>query len=84
MPAEPTISRKLPLAVTAPLIACPLGERMETVEFQESNSITFEWTLRGLKTLFESRCVLSRQVLSGSLTPTFQQGRCEIESNEEY
>ncbi|KAF8482399.1 hypothetical protein DFH94DRAFT_726614 [Russula ochroleuca] len=27
---------------------------MEAVEFQESNSITFEWTLRGLKALFES------------------------------
>lgn len=25
-------------------------------EFQESKSITFEWTLRGLKSLFESRC----------------------------
>jgi len=30
---------------------------MDTAEFQESNSITFEWTLRGLKNLFESRCV---------------------------
>ena len=38
---------------------------MDTVEFQESNSITFEWTLRGLKALFESRCVLSRHVLDG-------------------
>ncbi|KAH9002814.1 hypothetical protein EDB86DRAFT_2898257 [Lactarius hatsudake] len=27
---------------------------MEAVEFQESNSIVFEWTLRGLKNLFES------------------------------
>ncbi|KAI9462177.1 hypothetical protein F5148DRAFT_982826 [Russula earlei] len=27
---------------------------MDIVEFQESSSITFEWTLRGLKTLFES------------------------------
>ncbi|KAI0252186.1 hypothetical protein BJV78DRAFT_1125024 [Lactifluus subvellereus] len=26
----------------------------DTVEFQESNSIVFEWTLRGLKNLFES------------------------------
>ena len=32
-------------------------KRMDTAEFQESNSITFEWTLRGLKNLFESRCV---------------------------
>jgi hypothetical protein len=30
---------------------------MDEVEFQESNSIVFEWTLRGLKNLFESRCV---------------------------
>ncbi|KAH9999667.1 hypothetical protein BJV74DRAFT_974882 [Russula compacta] len=27
---------------------------MDSAEFQESNSITFEWTLRGLKSLFES------------------------------
>ncbi|KAF8272793.1 hypothetical protein EI94DRAFT_1677513 [Lactarius quietus] len=27
---------------------------MDAVEFQESNSIVFEWTLRGLKNLFES------------------------------
>lgn len=27
---------------------------MDTAEFQESSSITFEWTLRGLKTLFEA------------------------------
>ena len=25
-------------------------------EFQESTTIKFEWTLRGLKQLFESRC----------------------------
>jgi hypothetical protein len=31
---------------------------MDAVEFQESNSIVFEWTLRGLKNLFESRWVL--------------------------
>src|SRR5712691_6928312 len=29
---------------------------MDAAEYQESNSITFEWTLRGLKNLFESRC----------------------------
>lgn len=30
---------------------------MEDVqEFQESTTIRFEWTLRGLKQLFESRC----------------------------
>lgn len=35
----------------------PAPERMDAVEFQESNSIVFEWTLRGLKNLFESRWV---------------------------
>lgn len=33
------------------------SETMEDVqEFQESTTIKFEWTLRGLKQLFESRC----------------------------
>ena len=29
---------------------------MDAADFQESNPIMFEWTLRGLKDLFESRC----------------------------
>ncbi len=50
---------------------------MDAVEFQESNSITFEWTLRGLKNLFESRCVLACLVLklnAGNLTPCLSKG----------
>ena len=60
---------------------------MDTAEFQESSSITFEWTLRGLKNLFESRYVCGCDVLrigcEEGLTP-FQQGRNKVESNEEY
>ena len=51
----------------------PAPERMDAVEFQESSSIVFEWTLRGLKNLFESRYVTPVSSSSRILN-LFQQG----------
>ena len=33
---------------------------MDTNEFMESTTVRFEWTIRGLHELFESRCVTLR------------------------
>ena len=53
---------------------------MDAVEFQESNSIVFEWTLRGLKNLFESRWVLQPPVSSNlpqEPQPRFSKGEAK-------
>lgn len=33
---------------------------MDSPEFMESTTVRFEWTVRGLQELFESRCVQER------------------------
>ena len=48
--------RRAPILSRYPSSSLTTVAMDDVQEFQESTTIKFEWTLRGLKQLFESRC----------------------------